>query len=245
MPGGLIALVIAIVIISAVVGAIAQFLNKLNEMNAPPARRPNGGPARPASADKDMDRFLAEIDRLRRRKAEGGEGAGGRPVPPPAEQARPTRAEPVRSQQRPPADRPVPTAARPPVDRNPDRNPDRFKPRVVAELVEPRPQPKPEPTPRRGVDRGAMAAPPAPVLPGALSPEGGARPDDLPVASVVMPTSSTGAPATSVTRFARRPAAASKTALGRDLTALLGSGNGVATAVILQEILGPPKSKRR
>ncbi|MBX9580058.1 MAG: hypothetical protein K2X87_07080 [Gemmataceae bacterium] len=59
------------------------------------------------------------------------------------------------------------------------------------------------------------------------------------------PTASTGAPATSVTRFARRPVAASKTALGRDLTALLGSANGVATAVILQEVLGPPKCKKR
>ncbi|MBX9625470.1 MAG: hypothetical protein K2X82_16810, partial [Gemmataceae bacterium] len=76
MPGGLIALVVIIVVISAVVGLIAQFLNKLNEMNAPPARRPNGAgrpnplPARPPSADKDMDRFLAEIDRLRRRSTE-------------------------------------------------------------------------------------------------------------------------------------------------------------------------------
>ncbi|MBX9628038.1 MAG: hypothetical protein K2X82_29840, partial [Gemmataceae bacterium] len=95
------------------------------------------------------------------------------------------------------------------------------------------------------VDRGAMAAPPAPVAPGSLSPEGGARPEDLPVAAVVTPTSSTGAPATSITRFAGRPRPAAKTALGKDLTALLGSANGVAMAVILQEVLGPPKSKRR
>ena len=38
MPGAgpIVLLIVAIVVISAVVGAIAQFLNKLNEANAPP-----------------------------------------------------------------------------------------------------------------------------------------------------------------------------------------------------------------
>ena len=222
--GPLVALVIAIVIISAVVGAIAQFLNKLNEANAPPGRRTGGGPNRPPAGDRDMDRFLAEIDRLRKRNTDGANPSASPPPPAKPERSRPSQAAPVA--------RPVPTA----------RQADRGRPRVVAELVEP--VARPEPTARRGVDRGAMAAPPAPVQPGTLSP-GAIRPEDLPVASVVVPTGSTGAPATSVTRFARRPVAASKTALGRDLTALLASGNGVATAVILQEILGPPKSKKR
>lgn len=217
--GPLVALVIAIVIISAVVGAIAQFLNKLNEANAPPARRP-GGPARPPAGDRDMDRFLAEIDRLRKKNTDGANPSASPPPPAKPDRSRPAVAAPVA--------RPVPTT--------------RGRPRVVAELAEP--AARPGPTARRGVDRGAMAAPPAPVLPGTLSP-GATRPEDLPVASVVMPTGSTGTPVTGAARFARRPLAASKTALGRDLTALLASGNGVATAVILQEILGPPKSKKR
>jgi hypothetical protein len=241
----LIALIIAIVIISAVVGAIAQFLNKLNEMNAPPAGRPagagrpNGMPARPPSADKDMDRFLAEIDRLRKRNAEGANPSAAPPKPTRQDEdrSRPSVATPVA--------RPTPTSR--PADRTPDRGTDRGndrpKPRVVAELAEP--VARPEPTARRGVDRGAMAAPPAPVAPGSLSPDRG-RPEDLPVATVVAPTSSTGAPeASRITRFSGRPRPAAKTALGRDLTALLGSPNGVATAIILQEVLGPPKCKKR
>src|SRR5687768_435875 len=81
-------LVVAVVVISVVVGAIAQVLNKLNEAAAQPPR-PNGPrPANPP-AGKDMDRFLAEIDRLRRKAA--AEAAGEPPPPRPA----PARAAPV------------------------------------------------------------------------------------------------------------------------------------------------------
>ncbi|MBX9578714.1 MAG: hypothetical protein K2X87_00255, partial [Gemmataceae bacterium] len=153
MGGPLIALIIAIVIISAVVGAIAQFLNKLNEMNAPPAGRPagagrpNGVPARPPSADKDMDRFLAEIDRLRRRNAEGANPSAAPPKPnrPGEDRSRPSATTP--------AGRPTPSS-RPP-ERPADRGNDRSRPRVIAELADP-----PLPPARRGVARGAMAAPP-------------------------------------------------------------------------------------
>ena len=65
-----------------------------------------------------------------------------------------------------------------------------------------------------------------------------------PVAQVLKPSSATGAPATKVTRLAGRARPASKTNFGKNLTALLSSGQGVAMAVVLQEILGPPKSKR-
>jgi hypothetical protein len=47
-----------------------------------------------------------------------------------------------------------------------------------------------------------------------------------------------------VTRLTGRARPASKTNFGKNLTALLSSGQGVAMAVVLQEILGPPKSKR-
>ena len=68
--------------------------------------------------------------------------------------------------------------------------------------------------------------------------------EELPVAQVLRPSSSTGAPATKVTKFFNRPRPASKTNFGKNLTALLGSGQGVAMAVVLQEILGPPKAKK-
>src|SRR5438552_16990784 len=73
-------LVIVIVVISAIVGAIAQFLNRLGEMNGPNRRAANpagraAGPAPVKQVDRDMDRFLPEIDRLRKKNTE---------APPPA-----------------------------------------------------------------------------------------------------------------------------------------------------------------
>jgi hypothetical protein len=213
-------LIIAIVVISAVVGAIAQFLNKLNEASAPPPRRlprPERDPSR--QPDKEMDRFLAEIDRLRRKNAEGAEPMAGRP--------------PVK----PPAALPTPRPAKPVLVGRGPRSEKVKKPRIVAELAEPQA--------RRRVDSGAMAAPPAPVAPGTLSPEGGAKTEILPVASVVSSASSTGAPAaTRVTRLPQRSRPSPKTDFAQNLTGLLNSSQGTAMAVILQEILGPPKSKR-
>jgi len=58
------------------------------------------------------------------------------------------------------------------------------------------------------------------------------------------PTSSTGAPATRVTHLARRARPRPKTNLARNLTDLLNSGQGVALAVILQEVLGPPRCQK-
>ena len=222
----LIGLIIVIVIISAVVGAIAQFLNKLGEMNAQnrrpvgagPRAEPPGGATR--QADRDMDRFLAEIDRLRRKNADAGQQQSG-------------SATPV-----------VPVAR--PVSKPADR--DRPRPRVVAELAETQPQ-------RHGPDAQGFtappSAPPSPIVPTSASgaaystqPTAQTQIESLPVAQVVTPTSSTGAPATRVTRLAQRARPAPKTNLARNLTDLLNSGQGVALAVILSEVLGPPKCKK-
>src|SRR5438105_3461880 len=109
--GGVLAIVIAIVFISAVVGGIAQVLNRLNEPPPPPRRRaPPGGPRQ---SDRDMDRFLAEIDRLRKKNNPPADGDQTAAPPTAAPVARPVR----------PADR------------------DRGRPRVVAELAEPRTRP--------------------------------------------------------------------------------------------------------
>jgi len=213
----LIGLIIVIVIISAVVGAIAQFLNKLGEMNAQ-NRRPAGAAPRAEGgavrqADRDMDRFLAEIDRLRRKNA--------------AETA---------EQQR-------PAAPAVPVARPVARSAERPRPRVVAELAEPRPA-----TDAQGFT-APPAAPPSPILPSqpatsayATSPPAEA----LPVATLVTPPAAgTGAQAAPrVTRLAQRPRPTPKTPLARNLTGLLGSGQGVALAIILQEVLGPPRARK-
>ena len=196
-------ILIAVVVISTVVGAVAKLLNNLAEMNAaanrprpPVPGRPagggggNGGGGTVRQATSDMDRFLAEIDRLRKKTADA--------PPPPANQA----------------------PAAPVVQ--PERRPDRPRPRVVAELAE---LPK--------ADAGFATTPPPP-----------ARPAELPVATVVTPSAGTGAPATRVTRFVERPRPAAKTPFAKSLTALLASGHGLATAVVLQEILGPPRSKK-
>jgi hypothetical protein len=213
-PIGLIITVVIILVISAVVTAITQFMNKVNEANTvnrrvtatprtPPRVNPvaeNETAAPPKKVEKDMDRFLAEIDRLRRKNA---------PVSAPAEQPRPAA--------------------------TPTRTTDRPKPRVVATVVEaPRPAPSPFPS----------APPPAfPAAPPA--PPSAPRVVDLPVATVISPTSVTGVHATRVTTPTRRATPAPKTAFGKEFAALLSTGKGAAMAVILQEVLGPPKSQRR
>jgi hypothetical protein len=154
---------------------------------------------RPATSD--MDRFLAEIDRLRRKQA-------GAPDAPP-----PGSSPPVA-----PVVQPLKPAAA-----------DKPRPRVVAELAD------------AAAASGFTAAPQAPVRTVPVA----AQVEELPLATTqTRVPSSTGAPATRVTKVAPRPRPASKTNFGKNLTALLGSGQGVAMAVVLQEILGPPKAKR-
>jgi len=242
VPQNLLIMVIILVVVSTVVGAIAKLLNNLAEANATRraederrarseraersaeraraaqderAERPkpapvatadthSGGTVRPAGSE--MDRFLAEIDRLRRKAA-----ANPDPLP-----AQPGSAAPVA---------PVVQPIKPPAS-------DRPRPRVVAELAE---QPSSLPS---GASFGT-----SPQAPSRTAPVAG-QIEELPVAAVLRTTSSTGAPATKVTVFTKRPRPASRTNFGKNLTALLASGQGVAMAVVLQEILGPPKAKK-
>jgi len=201
--GPLFWLIIAIVIISTVVGAIAKLLNNMNEMNNAPRNRPvaragggNGGGGVVRQSNSDMDRFLAEIDRLRRKNAE----------------APPQRGEPV----------PVAPVVQP------AKPPEKPRARVVGELAEAQPRP---------TDTGFGP----PTAPAATT---GPKAGDLPMATVVTPPSGTGAPATKVTRLMLRPRPTPKTPFAKNLTTLLGSGQGLALAIVLSEILGPPKSKK-
>ncbi|VTU02364.1 unnamed protein product [Gemmataceae bacterium] len=209
---GIFWIILAIVIISTVVGAVSKLINGLNEMNnAPRARGGNPRAANPPAnrgaagarqANSDMDRFLAEIDRLRKK-------SGDAP-------------QPQQNQNQAPV---VPVV-------QPVKAPERSRSRVTAELAE-----APPPRADGGFTQYFPAAAPAAT----------ARPAELAMlqtATVVAPASSTGAPATRVTRLATRPRPAAKTPLAKNLTALLNSGQGLAMAIVLQEVLGPPKSKK-
>jgi hypothetical protein len=196
---------IAIILITVVVGVAARILNNLqslNEMNAmknKPSRQGNEGGGKVRQTKSEMDRFLAEIDRLRKKNAES---------PPPT----PNKPAPIA-----PVVQPAKKLER--TERKPRR--------VVAEVVDFRP------------DLGFATTPPATVA-GPVS-----KPAEIPIATVVTPPSGTGAPATKVTRiFAGRARPAPKTPFARNITNLLNSGQGLAMAIVLQEILGPPRSKR-
>jgi hypothetical protein len=96
---------------------------------------------------------------------------------------------------------------------------------VVAEVAD---QPK--------QDLGFATAPPPPPP---------AKPVELPVATVVAQAPAAGGTAPRITRFAGRARPAAKTPFAKNLTSLLGSSQGLALAIVLQEVLGPPPSKKR
>lgn len=255
-PQALILTILVLVVISTVIGAVAKLLNNLAdaaanrraeddrraraermEKNAARARaaederaeRPNrAAPAAPTTehtggtvkpANSEMDRFLAEIDRLRRKAAVN-------PDPPAAQ---PGSAAPVA---------PVVQPIRPATADRPRR--------VVAELAPPTPTapvvaPIASPvSPPTGGGASFGTSPQAPTRSAPVA----AQVEQLPVAQVLRTTSSTGAPATKVTRFGPRARPTDKTNFGKNLAALLSSGQGAAMAVVLMEVLGPPKSKK-
>ncbi len=200
MPVGL-QILIAIVVFATVIGAIAQFLSKLN-LAAPNqiARRP--GVAKPAAgrtSANEIDKFLAEIDRLRKKQ----------PEPPP--QPRPATLQ------------------------------ERIDHRRVARSVsapEPPPPPPAEP-PRRQ---------PAPQ---AFTHQQAMRLDELPMAKALAPMPSAppppAAPAQPATRVTRSRVARPSvmTPFANTLAGLLASPQAVPMAVVLQEVLGPPKCRRQ
>ena len=204
---------VIIIILSIAVAAVAKVLNNLNENNLgknraqprPAADGSGGGNVRQTKSD--MDRFLAEIDRLRKKNAEPPSAAPNKP-----------------------ANKQAPVA---PVVQ-PSRQPERPRARVVTEVAE---SSKAERERERDrPDQGFIVTAPAATT--------GPKPSDLPVATVVSLPSGTGAPATRVTRIANRPRPVSKTPFAKSLTGLLNSGQGLAMAIVLQEILGPPKGRK-
>ncbi|QEL18144.1 hypothetical protein [Limnoglobus roseus] len=184
------ALVVFIVVV-AVVSAIAQTIKKQQDNQPPPPRRrpnrSNAGGVKTGSSD--MDRFLQEIEKLRKRP--GGEeskkpaknGRGGKAVPTVAPVKRPKRSDGV------------PTIA-------PSQRVDRLP---AATVLPTPPLPSSEPSPI------SQSAP---------------QPDDAPSVS-------------------RAPKPVGKTQFGRSLLEMLGDKQSLPLAVVLNEVLGPPKCKQK
>ncbi|MFO0937103.1 MAG: hypothetical protein U0798_11375 [Gemmataceae bacterium] len=154
----------------------------------------------------DIDRFLAEIERLRK-KAQGGTS----PPPIPVAKAKPVEAKPKakpRLDMPPPATIPTVGSARPaPVLDVP----------VVARPV-------------------AVAVPVAPPVIIAASPPGSVR-TEVP--------SATNVKAVRTVAAAGQGSQRAMTPFARQLSAILASGSqSVPMAIVLGEILGPPKSQR-
>jgi hypothetical protein len=180
---------VAIVILSAIIGAVSQALK--NQQQAEQARRAQaraanrGGGGAGRAGSSDIDRFLEEIDKLRRKSATG-----------------------ERERERPPA---VPVARR-----------------------APRPTPADVPTvsPRKPrLSEEASRAFEVTAAPPRLAPL--PRLEELPTAPVAA-----GRP------IGTPPQTRAKTEFATQLGALLGSQQALPLAVVLQEVLGPPKSKR-
>jgi hypothetical protein len=186
---------VAIVILSAIIGAVSQALK--NQQQAEQARRAQaraanrggGGAGAGRAGASDIDRFLEEIDKLRRKSTSG-----------------------ERERERPPA---VPVARRVP----------RPTP-VEVPTVSPRKMRPSEETARTFEVTAAVALPslqaPLPRL------------EDLPTAPVGA-ARPIGTPP---------PQTSGRTEFATQLGALLGSHQALPLAVVLQEVLGPPKSKR-
>ncbi len=187
--------VVVIIIVIAVVSAIAQTIKNQQEKEQAPRRRNNNSRANASGVKtgaSDMDRFLQEIEKLRKRAADGGDEPK-KPVARPAKSARavPTVVPPKKSK------REAPTV---PVSRRIDDLP-------TATVV-----PPPPPT---------------------------SFPVELPTPPPPVPALSLDRPMVSKSS---RPAAA--TPFGKNLLAMLSNKQSIPSIIVLQEIFGPPKSRR-
>lgn len=219
---------IAVVIISAIVGVLAQVLSKVNMPNNPPDRRGgdrNRGGGKPST---DIERFLAEIDRLRQRSevpmAQPVNRGGGRPP-----RARPL-AEPVR----PPAGAGSPPSPSPGLEILPLVTPVMPPGASSAPSLAERPSPPEEPIRPRPED---SSAPFASLDSSSLMKSG---------ESLAPAVESTAAPVVPVTPRAlpRRPRPAPKTEFAAQLAQMLSTRQGLPLAVVLTELLGPPRARR-
>ncbi len=176
---------IVIVVLSAIIGGLAQVLR--NQQQTEQTRAANARAATRDAANQtgrdgsDIDRFLEEIDKLRKKPA--GDATGPAAPPPVARKV----ATPVSD---------VPT-------------------------VEPR---------RRPSDTARSS--------------GQGRIEDLPVAPVVQPASKSKSPPLAKPAPAPSRAPVVQTEFGKQLMGLLAKKQSVPMAVVLHEVLGPPRCRR-
>ncbi|OWK38063.1 hypothetical protein [Fimbriiglobus ruber] len=189
---------VAIVVISTLIGAVTQWLKAQQQAEQARAAQNRSSKRSAGRAPTgDVDRFLEEIDKLRRKNA--GDAL------------------------------PVARSANPPVVSGPPPVAPRAR---RARAAEPAPFPSSPPPPPM-----PMSARPGPA--DVLSPR---RVEDLPIAPVV-----TGPPVVArpvAPRVSQPKRVAPPTEFGRQLTALLTSKHAVPMALVLTEVLGPPKCKR-
>jgi len=204
---------IAVVIISAVVGAVAQFLSKMaaQQNKSASARRPEADRSSAAvrQSNTDMDRFLAEIDRLRQRN----EPPAASPATRPAQRVARRAAEPVRPPSRPQAVSESSPSFMPTMPTRAEELPQVSQLPQVSMLPQMSVQPLSAPNPVP-----SFAAAPPPIVGAPVTP--------------VTPRAVVG-----------RRRAAPQTEFAAQLTALLGTKGGLPLAIVLTEILGKPKSR--
>lgn len=209
-----------LVVISAVIGAVSQVLKNAAQQ-PPPQARPRPRPAAAAKpASGDIDKFLEEIDRLRRKRAEAeAVDVSSRREDPPV--AKPV-ARPVKSSQA-----QVARAVPPPETRR----------RRKQEPPTPPPaETKPAQKWIRVSERPTLPSTPEPL---AHPPETHHRPVvTAPLQLPALPKVTSGPVVTA------SPGQQRQTPFARQLKALLTSPQAVPMAVVLGEILGPPKCKR-
>lgn len=192
-------IVVVIIIVIAVVSAIAQTIKNQQEKEQIPRRRSNTNRSNTGAVktgSSDMDRFLQEIEKLRKRAAEGGDDPN--PKKANAKTAKANRAVPV-----------VAPAKRSKRIDVPTIQPSRRIEQLPTATVVPPPPPPPESFP---VDQGATIAQSAP------------QPTDRPTVS-------------------KAPVPVQTTAFGKNLVGMLSNKQALPMAIVLQEILGPPKCK--
>jgi hypothetical protein len=96
----------------------------------------------------------------------------------------------------------------------------------------------------KAVPKKAPRAEPPPFVPSTVTSSRSGPITDVPVAKVVAPARPAQPFAATAPKVTIRSAPAPTTRFGKDLAALLANKQSVPMAVVLQEILGPPKCRR-
>jgi hypothetical protein len=143
--------VLGLFVLVWIISAVVKASQDTGAKRSGPRPRPLDGPRVERTSNSDIDRFMAEIDRLRR-KGDGHPAGAGRAAEQPRPAARPIMDRPGRAEPRP----------RPPEPRR-DRDRDRRTRQTIRPVPSPPPLPRTDPVP---VLRPVQPAPPPAVTMG-------------------------------------------------------------------------------